>query len=224
MNKVDNIISLGYNCYIKKFLDTEKLCTTTNFFDYIGSSFWSINELFYNKFEGLYDRNNYIYIQVVTNKDKIVVHKNYYLRFLHDFTGGDIVDNAFDIFTSKYKRRIERLYNILNTSKTIIFIRNEELFDNKINMENYSEKFKKNEIEYAIDFCNYVKSNFCDLNFFLIFISYKMDTFFDNINNILILHIDKEQTWQNCNIVLSDLFKENSAVINNIIETVLLNK
>ena len=79
MNK---FLSLGNNCFIKKYLNTIQP-GETNFFDYIGSSQWSINELFLNDFANLFNKEDYVNTKVLTDYE-CVTHKHYYLRFLHD--------------------------------------------------------------------------------------------------------------------------------------------
>ena len=82
----DKIISLGSNCYIKMFLESHLIKKETQFFDYIGSSMWSINELLKNDFKGLYDYKNFEKKHILNKGDIYIFTNNlYYLRFKHDF-------------------------------------------------------------------------------------------------------------------------------------------
>ena len=46
----DKVISIGSNCYPKCFIQASLYGGETEFFDYIGTSMWSINELLVNDF------------------------------------------------------------------------------------------------------------------------------------------------------------------------------
>ena len=52
------IISLGFNCFIKIFLNKMKIEQETQFFDWIGSSTWSIRLLLENHFDDLLQKEN----------------------------------------------------------------------------------------------------------------------------------------------------------------------
>ena len=106
------LISIGYNCFIKKFLNIELLIENkTNFFDYIGSSMWGINELFENDFVDFTNEQNYENIQIEKNKKcNYLTNTQYYLRFKHDL---NINIKLYDDFYNKYIRRKKRLYDIL---------------------------------------------------------------------------------------------------------------
>ena len=51
MDKFDEVSSLGYNCYTKLYFNSRKMDKETQFFDYIGTSVWSIIELLENDFD-----------------------------------------------------------------------------------------------------------------------------------------------------------------------------
>ena len=61
-NKNIKIISLGSNCYNKIYLNKIGIKRETNYFDYIGTSMWAINELFImNKFKDVFsNKDNFI--------------------------------------------------------------------------------------------------------------------------------------------------------------------
>ena len=57
------LISLGYNCNIKKYIDSIRLNNPTHFFDYIGTSMWGINELILHNFTDIFNINDFIKIR-----------------------------------------------------------------------------------------------------------------------------------------------------------------
>ncbi len=80
------VISLGYNCFIKKYMNDNNIKQETNLYDYIGVSMWSINELLLNDFSNLYDINDYKKYKIFTNDSYItIINERYYLRFPHEF-------------------------------------------------------------------------------------------------------------------------------------------
>ena len=118
------IISLGYSCCVKKYTEKSLMIKThTNFFDYIGTSMWSINKLFENNFRDLFEINDYKHMQI-TNELSCSTNVKYYLRMLHDLKTLSYKD--FESFKYSYSRKISRLYCILQHNKNILFIRIEE--------------------------------------------------------------------------------------------------
>jgi hypothetical protein len=80
-------VSLGSNCFIKKYLSTISN-QETHFFDYIGAPMWAINEIVESDFvANMYDQKDYD-ILVTKRNDKLVVHKKYFLVFQHDLQPG----------------------------------------------------------------------------------------------------------------------------------------
>ena len=63
--KFNVVMSLGYNCYTKLYLNSKKIEQETHFFDYIGTSVWTIIDLLNNDFEGVFDNENYEIMNVI---------------------------------------------------------------------------------------------------------------------------------------------------------------
>lgn len=125
-NNQNTLLSLGPNCFIKKFFDSMNISQETHFFDYIGSTLWSICDLIENDFADLFHYKEYKNIKVLQNA-YIFSNTRYYLNFKHDFPqkheGGEIQINTpfFLQFVQKYKRRILRFQNLLKSGKPILF-------------------------------------------------------------------------------------------------------
>lgn len=200
----DKIISLGSNCYVKLFLDSVKLKLETQFFDFIGSSMWAIDDLFKDDFSDLFDNG----IDDLEKKkilhsglDKYVLtHKKYYLRFKHDFKQNcnsgikeNIKSEDFNKFSEKYERRKERLINILkDDKKTLLFIRYEEEQKDRIK---YSED-RKSEIEYIYEFIEIMKQKYPLKKFCILFLSHTMENDDKRDENLIILKmIEKINIW-----------------------------
>ena len=202
------ILSLGGNCFIKKYLNYIGVNQETNFFDYIGSSMWSINELFENDFSNLFNLDEYENFEIKKNV-KLVTNKRYYLIFKHDFSKKYSIKSLFLKFTEKYTRRINRLKDLLLNEKKIIFIRLEESLIDRIIYKEYEDKFKKSEFDYLKDFINIIKNKYPNLDFEIIYISSQENDIKEN--NIKIINLNNEiLDWNNCAIKINNLFLSNN--------------
>jgi hypothetical protein len=199
----DKIISLGCNCYVKMFLDSIKHKSETQFFDYIGSSMWAINDLFKDDFSDLFGNgmDDIEKKKILYSDTYILTHKKYYLRFKHDFNQNynsgikeNIKSEDFNKFSKKYGRRKERLINILNEDKeTLLFIRYEE------NQENRIKYFgdKKSEIEYIYEFIDIIKQKYPLKKFCILFLSYTMENDDKREENLIILKTESSKKIKN---------------------------
>lgn len=199
----DKIISLGSNCYVKMFLDSVKLKLETQFFDYIGSSMWAIDDLFKENFNDLFDGgvDDFEKKRIMYSGDDqyILTHKKYYLRFKHDFKQNfdyEIKENInskdFKNVRDKYERRKERLIDILkDDKKTLLFIRYEEEQEDRIK---YGED-KKSEIEYIYEFIEIMKQKYPLKKFCILFLSHTMENDKRDQNLIILKMIEKINVW-----------------------------
>lgn len=240
-------ISLGYNCLIKKYMNDIFISQETNLFDYLGTSMWSINELFLNDFNNLFNIEDYKKYKLL-NKSKynIIINEKYYIRFPHDFDNKknnklvlnnnqnnthiinrttineDIMitlKNNFPNFINTLKRRIERLKKILSDEKNILFLRFEEDNDDRIIYDIYKDKLIKTELENIIEFSNIIKKIYPKLNFKIIYISKINDNNYDEINNIIILKNNFDNfNWDNCSNKFSKIFDSNKDFLSNILK------
>ena len=148
IKKFDIISSLGHNCYPKLYFTSKKIDQETHFFDYIGTSVWSIIELLENDFEGMFDKDNYKIIKY--NNQYLVVNEKYFIRCKHEFKktllNNTVIDEEeLNIFIEKMKRRKEKLMNMLSSNNSVIFIRYEEETKSPYidNLKILSDMFKK---------------------------------------------------------------------------------
>jgi hypothetical protein len=150
IKKFDIISSLGHNCYPKLYFTSKKIDQETHFFDYIGTSVWSIIELLENDFEGMFDKDNYKIMNIMKDGDNkyLVVNEKYFIRCKHEFKKTLLNENCeidkeeLNIFIDKMKKRKEKLMNMLSNNKSIIFIRYEEDHTNRRILKDYERKLK----------------------------------------------------------------------------------
>lgn len=190
----DNLISIGYNCFFKRFLKIKLGHNKeTYFFDYIGTSMWSINELIKNDFDDFFNHNHYKKIEINTTKIcNHLTNTKYYVRFPHDLEldkfNGDYNSKYFIDFINSYTRKKNRFYELLNSNNKIIFLRLEEDNTNRIIYPEYKDKVKINEYDDLKNFTEIIKNKFPNLNFIVIFISKTSETNIDEVNNTIILN------------------------------------
>ena len=130
--KFDNVISLGYNCYVKMYLQSERIKCETHFFDYTGTSVWSIIDLLNNKFDGISEAESYKIVKFMDKgaNEYVVLQPKYFLRFKHQFkkslTQNIINTSELSEFIERMNRRKERFMNLFTNNDSILFIRYEE--------------------------------------------------------------------------------------------------
>lgn len=217
----NNFISIGYNCFFKKFLKIKFLNKKeTNFFDNIGISMWGINELLLNDFEDFFNPDNYKQIKIKNNGDnEFLSNIKYYVRFPHDLLiskfNGNYNGQYFNNFISTYSRRKTRLYDLLTNCKKVVFLRLEEDIDDRIIYPEYGEKFKAGEFENLLVFTEIIKNKFPNLNFTVIFVSRTVETNIYLSNNIIVLNAGEYaiNDWKKSQDELENIFLSNYELI-----------
>ena len=177
-------ISLGYNCFCKMYINKYVKSSAYHIFDFTGTSMWSIVELLKNNFDGLLLEDNIKKIKISANRGPIYTNIKYYVRFMHDDFSAGKIKNAINT----NMRRINRFNEIINNDDFVIFIRLCESQHERIVYEQYSDKNKKSEYEYVIEFSNWLKNN-KKIKFRIIFIS-ENPTKYDNENNLIYIKGD----------------------------------
>lgn len=185
--KYDKVISLGSNCFIKFYIRHIKHEQETHFFDYIGSPMWSVYELVKNGFSDVFNIDEYKNEYTIIGQSEIVTNSRYNLKFKHDLSTDKFKFLVqFDEFKEKYSRRIKRFQDLLmSTSESVLFMRFEEMKKNRIVNCEYNEQNKISEYEYIKLFSQYLRINFPELKFKIIFISKTKNDDVDDENNII---------------------------------------
>ncbi len=132
------IIPLGVNCSISHYLRSKGLRNRAFLFDWSITPMQSAIELLRNDFNGFMSDDNLVYLppanrklfnedgeEVEVENDIItpVICKKYAMLFPHDFSGNGR-DDFFAVQT-KYRRRINRIRELLNSQTHLIFVANE---------------------------------------------------------------------------------------------------
>ena len=223
------IISLGFNCYVKIMLQKMKIEQETQFFDWIGSSTWSIRLLLEKHFDNLLQKDNFKYTQSIQKENEYVwTDEEYYLRFKHDFQQThfqktqNIKDEELNNVKIKYERRRERLFETLkeyeNNKKTLLFIRLEEDFDKRIYLENHINIEKEDEMKDLLWISNWIQNQYPNLIFKIILISRNSESYQHSDDSHLIILSKKNKTENTIYSVptMIDILLENKDLIDNI--------
>jgi len=218
------VLSLGYNCFVKIFLQKINKEQETHFFDWLGSSMWSVRHLLENQFEHVTDKNQISYMHVLQKGNEYVwTHQQYYLRYLHDFEQSckkktkDITEKEWNDFIQKYNRRAERFLSTLQKSPKILFIRLEEVKENRIHYPQYESFTQKNEIEELESVSTWIRNSYPNLIYKIIYIerySFGPSQIDEKDSNILIVRkLKKNGDLQYRVQTLVDIFIENEKAI-----------
>jgi hypothetical protein len=149
------IISLGSSCSISHNLQLLNKREESLPFDWIKSSrLSSINLMIRTDFTKLWDKTEY---KLKKESDKFFIqndklennytdvniyyHQTYLINFYHDFEKSIDFNISFDKFKVKYKRRVNRFFNLIINSKEILFIR-EQINPKHIKIEDIKEFIK----------------------------------------------------------------------------------
>lgn len=204
LSQYDNIISLGYNCFPKKYLKYIEKTTETHFFDWIGTSLWTICDLIENDFNVFDDSSEFENMQIYPNR-KIMTEKKYYIRLVHD----DIRDsNKLKDFIDKYRRRANRFIDLMKIGKEVLFIRYQDHEINRIPYDEYKEKQKYDEFYYIEKLVGIIKNKYHD-NFKIIFINNKKTEISDDKHIIYIKREHEKIEWNQVEDIFIGLFDNN---------------
>lgn len=201
------VVSLGFTCYPKMFIKHFQN-SQTHFFDWIGSSSWSILLLLQNDFKQLFKPYDMmVYRNMITNS-------RYYLRFMHDFNNINVAKakkgnlNIPRHIKQKYRRRAKRFKELIsNVYHPTVFIYYEEcdrrrpatLYDSikhrfPPTLENYEQEQHKLERQNIITFSNLLTTKYQRTNYLIIYFTTQLQTQYeyDTTNKIVYLQIPTE--------------------------------
>lgn len=188
-NNYDEVVSLGFNCFPKRYISTYITKAPHKYFDYVGSSCWSILELLKNNFENL----DCIEQMTVLKNKNIHTNTKYYIRHMHDSFSGNVKENTLKSITN----RSDRFKELLQTNKKVVFIRLQESIKNRIIYHEYKTYYEKSEEEYLKEISNWLKLH-TSLFFKIIYLNDEKE-YYDDSTNILYVKDDIEKyDWNNC--------------------------
>jgi hypothetical protein len=231
LQKKNVLVSLGYNCFIKKYLNNKNILQETQLFDNIGSPMWSINEFIRNDYKYLFNINDYAYLKIYDNYNEMMMtNKKYFFVFLHDFQNKIIIDKytnkkinislnlkiMYYLFKEKYERRISRFKLLLSNNNSIVFFRLEESLKNKIYHNYYKNnlKYYKSEYNYLKEFSLLIKKKYKNLKFNIIFLNNSIINKFDSAYNILTINVNNiNLSYDNCDYEINKIIESNKDFI-----------
>ena len=191
-------VSLGSTCCIAQQLKNHNLRNAAYPFDWLRiCNLNNVIKLLENKFKDFLELEDMKFIEfsdrfLVDGNSGSYIYKNKYCGFYHDFSE-KIYESNYNSFRDKYNRRINRLFQLLNSNNEIIFIR-EELREIKIS------KFYK-----LIDTIKKINPK---LNFKIIVITNDKKCENLDVNHVSFFYINENIThWSRPEINWDNLFK-----------------
>lgn len=132
IQKFDYIISLGENCRTAMALRDLGLRKTSFPFDWHGVRDFSVAgeggfskkiDIICNNFENFFNLADYEeFFEKWETEHRLILNRRTGLQFLHEFPKDISVAEYFPSFETKYQRRIDRLYSVLNSDSSILFV------------------------------------------------------------------------------------------------------
>lgn len=224
ISKFDKVLSLGSNCFIKKYIDSLGVKQETHFCDYIGTSIWGLYELFNNEFNDVFQPTDYVVMRILTDGDQyIVTNKKYYLIFKHMFTQNHqisnfkILRNEFFGFKETYSRRIKRLTTLLTESKNILWLRLEES-DERIKHDIYAKKYEESELSQLIQFSQLLKIRYpnCLFTYIFIFTDIDKSMYLDEYRILVLKNTTNIKNYLDCENKIHHILMENMEMVGSI--------
>lgn len=130
--KFDYIISLGENCQTAMTLRYLNLRNAAFPFDWHGVRDFAIAgeggfskkiDIICNNFENFFNLDNYEeFFEKWETGHRLVINKQTGLQFLHEFPKSISIEEHFPTFEKKYQKRIDRLYSVLNSESSVLFV------------------------------------------------------------------------------------------------------
>ncbi len=207
-------VSLGSNCYMKRWTEYLGVSQETHFFDYIGTRGFSLYHLLAFDFDQLFHYPHYALMKIVKSEPgTFITHNKYYLSFAHSFPGNQLTPFAFQRFSSQYMRRLGRLKEILRGNSgqgPVLFLRLEESPD-RYNDEYYLRASEGlNEFEYLVMFSKLLLEKYPKLDYKILFVhslSAYPDPIYLNESRILMIPKGKihPSHWGTCHLDLSHI-------------------
>lgn len=128
----DYIIPLGENCQTGISLRSLMLRKEAFPFDWHGVRDFSIAgeggfskkiDMICSHFERFFNRDDYEeFFETWETEHRLILNKHTGLQFLHEFPKEISISDYFPKFEIKYRKRIERLYSVLNNHVSILFV------------------------------------------------------------------------------------------------------
>lgn len=117
------VCSLGERCMTAHQMRLNKLRSESNPFDWlITTNITAVVDTLLNNWNNFFKRENLV-VQYVGPEHTNVMDSTTGFLSLHDFNSAKPFDEEYDRFITKYTRRINRLMELICTSKSILFVR-----------------------------------------------------------------------------------------------------
>lgn len=133
----DEVVSLGTACQAAWQLEGSGMRRFAYPFDWLVTPFHGLIPFIANQGAGFLERDKLEIIKTLPGKATFlhVADLTYDIHFIHDFHGTESIDN-YDKIKSKYERRIQRFFSLMQSNKKILFFRVQVTRDEVIVLDN----------------------------------------------------------------------------------------
>ena len=123
IKKYDTIMSIGAACFVPTVLKSKNLRDFSGPFDWMyGAGIEERLKIVKNRFQDYFNKEDFEFLARNPENGKYTYkNKRTGIIYNHDFTS-EILDETFDEIAQKYKRRIDRVLNLFDAPKTILFV------------------------------------------------------------------------------------------------------
>lgn len=124
IKQYDEVVSLGTACQAAWQLEGNGIRRLAYPFDWLVTPFHGLIPFLTHQGAGFLDRDKIEIVKTLPGKATYlhVADLTYDIHFIHDFRGGEGIDN-YDKIKDKYDRRIQRFFTLLQSNKKILFFR-----------------------------------------------------------------------------------------------------
>lgn len=180
------IVSVGYSCLPKLVYLHQNIPSLV--FDWVGTSVWSITRLIQNDFEKFLDISRYEKAQI-TSKEKIVVHKDYYVRIPHYVR--KMHPDEWKKFTESFERKIQRTIELFNSGKEILLLRYQDEYGGT-RLEYPSYQYE-NELEQMRILLSVLSNKYKESKFYGLYLSHtENENTIDHSNSLVCIKLPKK--------------------------------
>ena len=180
-------ISLGYNCFVRVYLQEFVKATPRYPFDWTGTPMWAICELMDSNFSDFNNPEKLVVRKRFMNSDEMyLTNTQYNTVFLHDY-GKDptsISTELYEKVKNDYERRIERWNDALLGKDHLLFFRLEMSERPRVPYEGSTRS--KSETEYLWEFTDKLKSR--GTNYHILYITHSTPQGYDAERKIIHLN------------------------------------
>lgn len=202
INKCTTYISIGSNCHVKKFIDYHYGKQSSLFFDNLGSSMKGVVKCFKDDFKNFFVVDHFTKYHSLKQQSTGELTNRYYNFIVAHEVRSLCTQQRIDDFFNKMMIKKEKLFDEINNNEHILLVRYEEDFDNRIINDGNNPDLK-----YVYELLDFIKNKYKSKKFYVLYFSVTLKNQIDEINNVIIVNIEKDVKYKNAEIIMENAIK-----------------